>query len=57
MDLELDSDVMRYLNGPYTVDHEQSHPDATFLMPRGTEKYVWTARRATNGAFVGWFCL
>lgn len=28
----------------------------TFLMPRGTEPYVWTARRTTNGAFVGWFC-
>ena len=26
-------------------------------MPRGTETDVWTARRTTNGAFVGWFCL
>ena len=26
-------------------------------MPRGTEPYVWTARRRANGAFVGWFCL
>jgi RimJ/RimL family protein N-acetyltransferase len=26
-------------------------------MPRGTEPYVWTARRTANGAFVGWFCL
>jgi RimJ/RimL family protein N-acetyltransferase len=26
-------------------------------MPRGNESYVWTARRTTNDAFVGWFCL
>ena len=26
-------------------------------MPRGTEDYVWTARRSASGAFVGWFCL
>jgi RimJ/RimL family protein N-acetyltransferase len=57
MDLELDPEVMRFLNGGYAVNHEQSHSDATFLMPRGTEDYVWTARRTTNGAFVGWFCL
>ena len=57
MDLELDPEVMRFLNGGHPVDHEQSYPDATFLMPRGTEPYVWKARRTTNGAFVGWFCL
>jgi RimJ/RimL family protein N-acetyltransferase len=57
MDLELDPEVMRFLNGGHAVDQEQSDPDATFLMPRGTEAYVWTARRITNGAFVGWFCL
>jgi RimJ/RimL family protein N-acetyltransferase len=57
MDLELDPEVMRFLNGGHAVDHEQSYPDATFLMPRGTEPYVWTARRIGNGAFVGWFCL
>ena len=57
MDLELDPEVMRFLNGGHAVDHEQSYPDATFLMPRGTEPHVWTARRTTNGAFVGWFCL
>ncbi|MBK8157898.1 MAG: GNAT family N-acetyltransferase [Rhodospirillaceae bacterium] len=57
IDLELDPEVMRYLNGGHAVDHEQVDPDATFLMPRGTEPYVWTARRTGNGAFVGWFCL
>jgi RimJ/RimL family protein N-acetyltransferase len=57
MDLERDPEVMRFLNGGHPLDHAQSYPDATFLMPRGTEPYVWTARRTTNGAFVGWFCL
>ncbi len=57
MDLERDPEVMRFLNGGYAVDHSQSHVDTTFLMPRGTEDYVWTARRSSNGAFVGWFCL
>ena len=57
MDLERDPDVMRFLNGGYPIDQEQSDPDAPFLMPRGTEPYVWTARRTANGAFVGWFCL
>lgn len=57
MDLELDPEVMLFLNGGHAVDLEQSYPDATFLMPRGTEPYVWAARRTTNGAFVGWFCL
>jgi RimJ/RimL family protein N-acetyltransferase len=57
IDLELDPDVMRYLNGGHAVDHDHIDPNATFLMPRGTEPYVWTARRTTNGAFVGWFCL
>ena len=57
IDLELDPEVMRYLNGGHAVDHEHIDPNATFLMPRGTEPYVWTARRTANGAFVGWFCL
>jgi len=48
---------MRFLNGGHAVDHAQDTPDATFLMPRGTEPYVWTARRTANDAFVGWFCL
>lgn len=57
IDLERDREVMRFLNGGKAVDREQSDPNATFLMPRGTERYVWTARRTANGAFVGWFCL
>ena len=57
MDLEHDPEVMRFLNGGHPIDQEQSDPDAPFLMPRGTEPYVWTARRTANGAFVGWFCL
>jgi RimJ/RimL family protein N-acetyltransferase len=58
IDLELDPEVMRFLNGGHAVDHEACDPATmTFLMPRGTEPYVWTARRTTGGAFVGWFCL
>jgi RimJ/RimL family protein N-acetyltransferase len=55
--LELDPEVMRFLNGGHAVDPQRIDPNATFLMPRGTEPHVWTARRTTNGAFVGWFCL
>lgn len=55
--LERDPEVMRFLNGGRAVDRETSGPDATFLMPTGTEPYVWTARRTANDAFVGWFCL
>jgi RimJ/RimL family protein N-acetyltransferase len=55
--LERDPDVMRFLNGG-AVDHQKVDLEpASFLMPRGTEPYVWTARRTTDGAFVGWFCL
>lgn len=57
VDLELDPEVMRFLNGGHAVDHAQVDPDAPFLMPRGTEPHVWTARRKTSDAFVGWFCL
>jgi RimJ/RimL family protein N-acetyltransferase len=57
INLELDPEVMRFLNGGYAVDHKQNNSAATFLMPRGTETYVWTARRTTNATFVGWFCL
>jgi len=57
MDLERDPEVMRFLNGGHALDHAQSYRDAPFLMPRGTEPDVWTARRTANGAFVGWFCL
>ncbi|PWE56089.1 N-acetyltransferase [Metarhizobium album] len=55
--LERDPEVMRFLNGGHTVDRDRVDPNATFLMPSGTEPYVWTARRTGNGAFVGWFCL
>jgi RimJ/RimL family protein N-acetyltransferase len=55
--LESDPQVMRFLNGGYAVDHQQNNEGATFLMPRGTEAFVWTARRTSNAAFVGWFCL
>ena len=57
MALERDPEVMRFLNGGQAVDNEAGDPDAAFLMPRGTEAHVWTARRRGNGAFVGWFCL
>jgi RimJ/RimL family protein N-acetyltransferase len=57
MALERDPDVMRFLNGGHAVDHANDHSNATFLMPRGTEDYVWTARYISNNAFVGWFCL
>lgn len=55
--LERDPEVMRYLNGGHAVDRDRVDPDATFLMPTGTEPHVWTARRTAGGAFVGWFCL
>ena len=57
IDLERDPLVMRFLNGGHAVDQDQLDPNATFLMPRGAEPYVWTARRSANDAFVGWFCL
>lgn len=44
--LEVDPEVMSFLNGG-AVDHENTDPeDVTFLMPRGSEPYVWTTRRA-----------
>ncbi len=55
--LERDPEVMHFLNGG-AVDHEATDPkDVNFLMPRGTEPYVWAARRTDTGVFVGWFCL
>jgi RimJ/RimL family protein N-acetyltransferase len=57
IELERDPEVMRYLNGGHAVDQEEGDPNAPFLMPRGTEEHVWTARRSGTGAFVGWFCL
>lgn len=55
--LERDPEVMRFLNGGHALVGEEADPNATFLMPRGTEPHVWTARRAAGDAFVGWFCL
>lgn len=55
--LESDPGVMRFLNGGHAVGKEESDPDATFLMPRGTEPHIWTVRRTATGAFVGWICL
>lgn len=57
IDLERDPEVMRFLNGGHPVDRDTVDPGASFLMPEGTEPYVWTARRRGDGAFVGWFCL
>lgn len=55
--LERDPEVMHFLNGG-AVDHAMTRPeDVTFLMPRGTEPYVWTARRTATDSFIGWFCL
>lgn len=57
VELERDREVMRFLNGGHAVDRDHVDDDATFLMPTGTEPFVWTARRRIGGAFVGWFCL
>lgn len=55
--LECDAEVMRFLHGG-AVDHDTVRSqDVSFLMPRGTEPYVWTARRKGDFGFVGWFCL
>ncbi len=56
-DLERDPEVMHFLNGGMAVQDGQRQSDVTFLMPEGTEDYVWTARVTANRAFVGWFCL
>lgn len=55
--LELDPEVMLFLNGGHVQRREESDPNALYLMPRGSENYVWTARLNDSGAFVGWFCL
>lgn len=52
IDLERDPEVMRFLNGG-AVDHETTDPEkVTFLMPRGTEPGVWTARQVDNDALL-----
>jgi len=55
--LEQDPAVMRYLNGGYPVDADFIDENSPFLMPRGLEPYVWTARNRINNNFIGWFCL
>ena len=55
MDLERDPEVMRFLNGGYPINQEQSDPGATFLM-QGKSLCLDSATES-NGAFVGWFCL
>jgi len=55
MALERDPEVMLFLSGGHPVESEQGDPDSLFLMPRGTEDHLWTARRKDSGAFVGWF--
>lgn len=55
--LERDAAVMHFLHGG-AVDHDTVRPqDVSFLMPRGTDPYVWTAHRKADAGFVGWFCL
>jgi RimJ/RimL family protein N-acetyltransferase len=55
--LERDPEVMRFLNGGRDLDPERTDPDADYLMPRGNEPHVWTARLSADDSFVGWFCL
>ena len=55
--LEQDPAVMRYLNGGHAVDPDAIDENSSFLMPRGLEPYVWTARTIHNNDFIGWFCL
>ena len=55
--LERDPEVMHFLNGGRIVEDPQPDPAATYLMPRGTEPYIWAARRTADDTFVGWFCL
>lgn len=55
--LERDPAVMRFLNGGHAVDRTHADPNATFLMPTGTEPHVRTARYRRDDAFIGWFCL
>jgi RimJ/RimL family protein N-acetyltransferase len=55
--MEQDTEVMRYLNGGHPVDRAHLNSNQTFLLPEGTEPYIWTARHKINASFVGWFCL
>ena len=55
--LEQDPEVMRFLNGGRPTPLDGIDPSVDFLMPRGTEQGVWSAREKACGAFVGWFSL
>lgn len=55
--LERDPDVMRFLTGGGDAAALGREFEDSYLKPRGTEPYVWTARRTGTGSFVGWFCL
>lgn len=55
--LERDPEVMRFINGGRPTPEDGIDPEAGFLMPRGKEPGVWTAREIGSGTFVGWFSL
>jgi RimJ/RimL family protein N-acetyltransferase len=55
--LEQDPEVMRFLNGGRPTRPDGIDPSVDFLMPRGGEKGVWSAREQTSAAFIGWFSL
>ena len=55
--LEQDPEVMRFLNGGKPTPPDGIDPCVDFLMPRGGEKGIWSAREKTSAAFVGWFSL
>lgn len=55
--LENDREVMRFLTGGKVGIDVRSELADTFLRPRGTEPFVWTARHSETADFVGWFCL
>lgn len=55
--LETDAEVMKFLHGG-PVDHGRIDPaTAPFLMQRGGEPHIWTARHAADARFIGWFSL
>jgi RimJ/RimL family protein N-acetyltransferase len=55
--LEQDPEVMRFLNGGRPTPLDGNEPSAGFLMPRGGEAGIWSARDKTSQGFVGWFSL
>ncbi|MBK9440529.1 MAG: GNAT family N-acetyltransferase [Comamonadaceae bacterium] len=56
MALEVDAEVMRFLNGGRPVP-DAGLFDANFLTPRGEEPEVLAAHHSADGTFIGWFCL